>query len=166
MSQDTITIIEPNGVERSRPLSAFGLTIGRGGDNDISLAYDLISRHHTQITYENGAYYITDLNSANGTYLNNKKLPPDQPIAWQSGRPLRVGQVELILHQADQSHFEAGTGSNTVIGNFSDDTLMRNLGSVKKTKSRKWLYWLIGGLIFLCVLISAGASAYYYLLAG
>lgn len=37
-----------------------------------------ISRYHARIDEEAGSYYITDLNSTNGTFLNGQKLDPNQ----------------------------------------------------------------------------------------
>lgn len=47
------------------------VTIGRLPDNTIMLGDDpQVSRHHAQLSNDNGQYYITDLNSTNGTYVN------------------------------------------------------------------------------------------------
>ncbi|MCP4711728.1 MAG: FHA domain-containing protein, partial [Planctomycetes bacterium] len=88
MSQHSITIIEPNGVQRSRPLTTRGLTIGRGTDNDLVINYNNVSRHHAQILFDNGYYYVLDLNSANGAYLGNVRLAPNEPTLWRPGTPL------------------------------------------------------------------------------
>lgn len=51
-------------------------TIGRQPDNDWVLNSDRVSRHHLQIDYnpDENACYVTDMGSANGTYLNGERL--------------------------------------------------------------------------------------------
>lgn len=46
-------------------------------NNDIILRDGKISRTHAQFVYRNGMWYVMDLGSANGTYLNGKRLLPN-----------------------------------------------------------------------------------------
>ncbi len=39
----------------------------------------IVSRHHAEITYSNGHYWVTDLDSTNGTFVNGERLRPQQP---------------------------------------------------------------------------------------
>lgn len=48
--------------------------IGRDPDNDVPVASEFISRHHAQISYYRGAYWVMDLKSTNGTYVNGKRI--------------------------------------------------------------------------------------------
>ncbi len=50
------------------------LRIGRKADNDIVLADPTISRYHAELSFENGQYWLTDLESINGTYLNGDRV--------------------------------------------------------------------------------------------
>lgn len=49
-------------------------TIGRSSDCDICLAAAHLSRRHAELTVTDGVLYIKDLGSANGTYLNGKRI--------------------------------------------------------------------------------------------
>ncbi|HYK90367.1 MAG TPA: FHA domain-containing protein [Acidobacteriota bacterium] len=49
-------------------------TVGRAPDSNIILDSRSISRHHARIFYEGGHYWLKDLDSANGTTLNGKKI--------------------------------------------------------------------------------------------
>ena len=50
------------------------LTIGRGLNNDIILEDTRVSRHHAQLRYRARRFWIADLGSTNGTYINDEQV--------------------------------------------------------------------------------------------
>ena len=50
------------------------IVIGRNAENDIVIENLAVSKMHARIVEQDGAYYIEDLNSTNGTYLNKIKI--------------------------------------------------------------------------------------------
>ena len=54
-----------------------------------------VSRQHGRLMYQDGQWYIEDLDSTNGTYLNGVQLPPNQPTNINPGDYLRLGTLEL-----------------------------------------------------------------------
>ncbi len=95
---DQIQARLPDGSTRTMPLSGT-LTLGRGEDNDLTLADNNVSRHHAQVAFDGQAYQVTDLNSTNGTYIGGAKLLPGVPEPWAPDQPLRVGGTWLRLHR-------------------------------------------------------------------
>lgn len=59
---------------RSFTLEKTGARIGRADDNEIAIDEAVVSRHHAKIEYKGGVFIITDLGSANGTYVNGKRI--------------------------------------------------------------------------------------------
>src|SRR5262245_23926727 len=53
------------------------------------------SRQHALITYENGSLMIQDLNSSNGTFLNQNKIYPAQPQKLKPNDVIQIGTVQL-----------------------------------------------------------------------
>lgn len=49
-------------------------TIGRKSDNDLVLSDPTIGRYHAEILYEDGHFWLKDLESLNGTFLNGNKV--------------------------------------------------------------------------------------------
>lgn len=50
------------------------VTMGRGADNTIVLENDSVSRQHCRVESRNGGYVMVDLNSTNGTYVNDELM--------------------------------------------------------------------------------------------
>lgn len=63
-------------------------SIGRMEDSDICIPEQHVSRQHAVINYRDGIFMITDLNSANGTFVNNRPL--DAPFPLASGDEIRL----------------------------------------------------------------------------
>ena len=51
-----------------------GLTIGRGADAGIVLESDAVSRRHARFEQRDGVWWVTDLGSTNGTYVNDEQV--------------------------------------------------------------------------------------------
>jgi predicted component of type VI protein secretion system len=70
------------------------LTIGRRDGCDIMLDYDSqVSRLHARVTYESGVrrFFLEDLNSRNGTFLNNEKI--GGKVSLERGQLFRAGRT-------------------------------------------------------------------------
>lgn len=58
-----------------------------------------VSRRHARITLNNGQYFVEDLGSTNGTFINRgKRLPPGQRQALCDGDEIIVGKTFLRFH--------------------------------------------------------------------
>lgn len=73
--------------------------IGKSADKaDGVISFNkAISRVHCKISYKNGNYFITDLGSANGTYVNSKKIPPQHPVKIQNGDAVRLANSDFLI---------------------------------------------------------------------
>jgi hypothetical protein len=56
------------------PLESTLITIGRGLNNDIILEDTRVSRNHAQLRYRAKRFWVTDLGSTNGTYVNGEQI--------------------------------------------------------------------------------------------
>ncbi len=87
-------------------LFANQFTVGRLPDNDIVIPSKLVSRYHFKVEWENGNWWVVDLNSANGIYINHqlvdKKLPLDSSTIISLGAANLSLSIEVI-HQNDES---------------------------------------------------------------
>jgi predicted component of type VI protein secretion system len=81
-----------------RPLSVSGeMTVGRKSDGAevVGLGDRYMSSRHARFHLAGGKLYVTDLDSKNRTYINDRPLPPHEPVPVSVGDEIRVGSTRL-----------------------------------------------------------------------
>jgi pSer/pThr/pTyr-binding forkhead associated (FHA) protein len=74
------------------------ITIGRARTNAICLDDDnMVSREHAVIQKLKYAYFIKDLNSTNGTWVNDQQVPRDKYMRIRNQDIIRIGRTELMF---------------------------------------------------------------------
>jgi len=74
------------------------ITMGREVKNRLILkGCKTVSRFHARLQYEGGEWYLVDLNSTNGTFLNKNPVPKNSPALLKIGDEIRLGR-EVILY--------------------------------------------------------------------
>lgn len=69
--------------------------IGRDSTCDLQLFDVRVSRNHAQIEFSSGEYILSDLNSANGVYVNGNRLT--NPVVLQDNDVLEIGRFDGIV---------------------------------------------------------------------
>ncbi len=67
--------------------------VGRNADNAIALEFNGVSRYHFKLLAGGETHVLEDCGSKNGTYLNNKKVEPNTPLA--KGDIIKIGSIAL-----------------------------------------------------------------------
>lgn len=81
---------------REEPLRQ-DLAIGRGEENDISLSSRTVSRQHALLHYEEGRWFVEDRGSANGTFVNETRVPFKVAHPLRHGDRITVGAETLVF---------------------------------------------------------------------
>jgi hypothetical protein len=76
------------------------IVIGRGGELDIVLVEDMVSRKHAKITTQEGKIVIQDLGSTNGTFVNGEKI---RRARLKEGDRVLIGTSILKLISASEA---------------------------------------------------------------
>ncbi|MGY1855682.1 FHA domain-containing protein FhaB/FipA [Modestobacter sp. SYSU DS0290] len=71
------------------------ILIGRADDSTLVLTDDFASSRHARLTNRGGQWYVEDLGSTNGTYLDQQRV--QGPLLVSPGQPIRIGQTVLEL---------------------------------------------------------------------
>jgi membrane-bound lytic murein transglycosylase D len=166
-----VRVVKGEARERERRFTDIFL-IGRQKDCDVQLLDSCVSRVHAKVLFDGERWWIKDLESANGTFLEgariqNIPLPDEVEFELGKGGPILSLRVEKPL--AIDKKKKAFTSETQVIQQFFDkrpeekigvQTMMfrRAFERVYKKRSRK--YWVIIGIsIFL--LLSSGSVIIY-----
>ena len=90
-----LRVIEPADQKGQVYELAEELTVGRAGGCQITLDDTYVSQLHARVFRRDGQFYVEDLGSTNGTYLNRKKVTA--PIAIRRGDRLQIGKTVMEL---------------------------------------------------------------------
>jgi hypothetical protein len=73
------------------------LTIGRGPENDLTIASRAVSRKHAAIVQREGRWYVEDRGSYNGTFLNGTRVNPGTPLPLRHADRIEIGGEPLLV---------------------------------------------------------------------
>ncbi len=79
------------------------ITIGRNANCDISIMDDALSAHHARISYHHTQWWLEDLNSTNGTFINNDRV--SVPTVIISSDQIKCGNTvfDIRIDTADDN---------------------------------------------------------------
>lgn len=92
------------------------INIGRHRDNDLRIDDPLISRQHAQILQQGRTVYLRDLNSTNGTYVNNKRV---DIAALDEGTVIKLGNCLLTFMRNTKAPSDSDDASGQTVLDFA-----------------------------------------------
>lgn len=79
------------------PLQKLPITVGKmAGAVDLVLNDQSVSRLHARISRDGNRFFITDLNSTNGTFRNGMRLEPNASEIIEPGDEIGIGKLKFI----------------------------------------------------------------------
>lgn len=91
----TLRLESERGSPSTFEVTKSGATIGRGPESTIQLADLSVSRKHARITYKQGSYWLSDLGSMGGTWIDGAKLAAPRRVA--AGQTIDIGLCRLVV---------------------------------------------------------------------
>ena len=91
---------------QQHPLVNDTITIGRAVEGDIVNTSKRVSREHARVRRDGRRVVLEDLNSANGTFLNDERLRA--PAELHEGDTITIGDVALTFHDPSSTFRDAG----------------------------------------------------------
>ena len=114
-----LSLMFDNKLVREVPVGSRPVTIGRAPDNDLFVDNLAVSNYHAKIYFEAGRMVVEDLNSLNGTFVNDLRVERatlhdgdkvhigkhiikvdtsgDAPVPWQSGRKAAAPRINETM---------------------------------------------------------------------
>ncbi len=74
-----------------------GLEIGRAESCQVRLDDTYASQHHARLSARDGSWFVEDLGSTNGTYVNDRRV--QAPVEVRSGDVVRIGKTVMELRR-------------------------------------------------------------------
>ena len=93
----TLVVTQGSLTGTSLPLREAGTVIGRNPECALVLDDDFASGRHARVFQRDGAWFVEDLGSTNGTWLGTQRLT--EPVRVEAGTSLRIGKTVLELRR-------------------------------------------------------------------
>jgi pSer/pThr/pTyr-binding forkhead associated (FHA) protein len=136
-------------------------TIGRVEDNTFQIAQPSVSSHHCEILLRGADIVVKDLNSTNGTFINNNRVTDEAVL--KGGQILKLGDVEIRLETAspaapgakrpmDSSTMVINKGVSLEQLESGPQGFDTSKGSFTRKSNKGNLVWIIIGIVLLVVI--------------
>jgi DNA-binding NtrC family response regulator len=113
--------VRDGGRERTLPVPAGGLTVGKGDGCDVGVEDGFVSARHLRIEGSRGRWWVVDLASTNGTFVGGARV---ERAELPFGVPVSLGDVQLVL---EAPAAEAARRAESFEGMISRDPGMRQV---------------------------------------
>jgi hypothetical protein len=118
-----LVILQPESAVRRVALPAGSLTIGRAAPSALLFEAAEVSRAHCRLDVAGDAVSVTDLNSTNGTFVDNRRLAGTTPLPH--GALLRVGAYVMTCEYQSVLQAEEPDSPQRKAGAFGGVTILR-----------------------------------------
>lgn len=84
------------------------ISIGRDHSCQLNLkdTKKIVSRTHAEIQFQDGAYYLVDKDSRNGTYINNRRIKANYPYTLDEGAEFVIGEYVIQFNTVEKRAIE------------------------------------------------------------
>ena len=118
----TLIVVNPSGNRSRIPIDPVPFAIGRQADNHLVIRDNRASRNHARIVFDNGDYFIEDLKSSHGVYVNGQRIERQKlynsdriefgfPDSYTLVFTLEEDEIQRLLNQFSATR-TAGTAGN------------------------------------------------------
>jgi len=139
-----LVVFRGDDVERELHVGSQTIKIGRDARNDVVLDDKAVTRFHAEVVREGSTFYIADLNSRNGVWINKQRISGKTPL--ELGVPVTIGAFELTLEDdlgtsdlsgvlPAQNHTVVHTAESPAVERSSSSTTRGKAGSSSMTSS-------------------------------
>ena len=100
MTDRTLHLKSAESVESAFTIRVDGAILGRGVEAGCDLAHESVSRRHASVRCDEQGWFINDLGSTHGTFVNGVRVDGEESVRMCTGDELRLGTVRLMVELA------------------------------------------------------------------
>jgi hypothetical protein len=148
---------------------ANSITIGRSNKCDFAVPDEALSRNHALVEFQNGNYFVTDLGSSNGVYVDGTKIGQNVRTAFNTFQQLSIASLECQIEETAESEtplkLDSQNSSPRIDSSNRAPTPSENAKPIKKHVSQKSSSKPVNNaskLIPVLVLVLAGGVYFYF----
>jgi pSer/pThr/pTyr-binding forkhead associated (FHA) protein len=134
-------ILKMGGTAREFEFTENVITIGRTPENDIQISFDKrASRKHALVEKRDNDFFIKDLESRNGTFVNGKPVKGEVQVF--SGDILTAGETDIRLEVGDVEDAYSGT---MLLDQEEARKMFASQAALEETQEPVWVtvsFWL------------------------
>lgn len=143
------------------PLDRPVIRLGRGSGSDIILQTSQASRQHAEISQQGNQFFIRDLGSTNGTFVNNQQVTAPRPL--QPGDQVRIGDVVLAFDLGAAAMTPGPAMAGAAATDWEAELWDDDMAGVGSAGGRsKTLVWVMAAVIAI-VVVAIGVGAVFVL---
>jgi len=101
LAAPNLRLTDANGLDFALETSLLVVRLGRAADNDVQVAGKAVSRYHSQLRWVESSWLIYDLNSTNGTFVDEQRVAPELPKIVLPTSVLRLGDYTIEVRSSD-----------------------------------------------------------------
>ncbi len=98
------------------------LSIGRGSDNDVVLGSKQVSRNHALLSVLNDKLYVKDLNSSNGTFINDERINANESKHVTTGDTLGFASFSFQVSAPVKEHVQSTVSASKIEAPVTKET--------------------------------------------
>jgi len=132
-------VIRREGREQRKTFPKGSATIGRRAGNDVQLADTSVSKEHARIEERRKGCVIIDLESANGTFVNEESVAKQR---LKHGDVIRIGHTEMVFNEHVSGDLETeiesaasamskGVGYETMLARITKDQKDKDMAAMR-----------------------------------
>jgi len=101
---NSLEVMLLNSFSQEKSFFSQGFTIGRSKDNDFVIVDNMVSRHHLSINLEYGEWYVQDLGSTNGIFIDDSRIMGSYKLSLPCVVCIGKGGPLIQLQLPDQAY--------------------------------------------------------------
>lgn len=129
-------------------------SVGRVDDNRFCISEPSVSSHHCEVWLKGDDIIVKDLNSTNGTFVNEAPVAAEKEVTVRPGQVLRLGQVELRHETGKKQNEQPRQTVKLDPAAGATMVMTKGAGFGKKENKINKIFLIVGGVLVVIIIVA------------